>query len=120
MFRVRINNSLDEDRPPLPTDEIITRVLRSKERETHISQKPYNLVTNNCETFSSWCRNDTESSQQVNNAAAIAGGKLVIRENIFNRSLTICLWSPTFLLVYANIQYIKQCPRTQRTQSFSK
>lgn len=60
--KVEKNNNKDSINSPLPREEIKKRALES------LGPRSYNMLTNNCEHFASWCRNDIEQSQQVDNA----------------------------------------------------
>jgi len=77
--RVRINNGLDKKMKPKNPTEIIGRA--EKKLKNAVNEKPYNLVTNNCEHFVNTCRYGVHMSLQVKDtikktagtAAGIAG-----------------------------------------------
>ncbi len=51
-----------------PPDVVVKRA------EERLGEAAYNLVFNNCEQFATWCKTGIHKSEQVNNAAATAGG----------------------------------------------
>lgn len=67
---VRINNSRDNLLPPCTSDQVVIRALGAVRTEEDPGQG-YNVVTNNCEHFVSWARNDLASSSQVALAATL-------------------------------------------------
>lgn len=68
--RVRINNSRDVQLPPFNSKQVVERALSSVEGFKGSSGGSYNVVTNNCEHFASWARNDWALSGQVVKAAS--------------------------------------------------
>jgi len=88
--RVRINNSRDVQLPPFNSKQVVERALSSVEGFNGSSEGynvveralssvegfkgssggSYNVVTNNCEHFASWARNDWALSGQVVKAAS--------------------------------------------------
>ncbi|CAF1148327.1 unnamed protein product [Adineta steineri] len=56
---VRINNSLDSERNPLPIRDILERA------ENAVGRIGYNLLYNNCEHFATECRYGQATSNQV-------------------------------------------------------
>lgn len=55
------------DRRSFPPEVITIRAL------SRVGEKKYNLASNNCETFASWCTTGESVSRQVLNAAKAAG-----------------------------------------------
>jgi len=70
----RINNSRDVQLPPFHSKQVVQRALSSVEGLDRGSAAGggggYNVVTNNCEHFASWARNDWALSGQVVKAAS--------------------------------------------------
>jgi len=61
----RINNGMDTSIPPYPGQTVVERALCVVHGEDRQSYTPYNVVTNNCEHFASWCRSGWSVSGQV-------------------------------------------------------
>lgn len=61
----RVNNGMDNDVAPFPAQKILERALCVVHGEDRQSYTPYNVLTNNCEHFASWCRNGWSVSGQV-------------------------------------------------------
>jgi len=61
----RINNSMDHSVTPFPAQKVVQRALCVVHGEDRQSYTPYNVVTNNCEHFASWCRSGWSISGQV-------------------------------------------------------
>merc|ERR1719431_1511180 len=61
----RINNSMDTSVTPFPSTQVVQRALCVVHGEDRQSFTPYNVVTNNCEHFASWCRSGWSISGQV-------------------------------------------------------
>lgn len=61
----RINNSMDTSVTPFPSTKVVQRALCVVHGEDRQSFTPYNVVTNNCEHFASWCRSGWSISGQV-------------------------------------------------------
>jgi len=74
--RFRINNEYDKHSPPLTPSEIRERCNTVK--------PPYNLLTENCETFALWARNDMYMSRQILKLLSILVGVY----------LTFCVFQP--------------------------
>jgi len=51
----------------LPPDEVVERAM------SRIGEEEYDLVFNNCEHFARWCKTGDRKSEQVKDAAAVAG-----------------------------------------------
>jgi len=63
--QIRINNKLDHTLDPLPSRQVVERLMNVLEGEDSMSFTAYNVVTNNCEHFASWARNCWAHSRQV-------------------------------------------------------
>jgi len=63
--QIRINNKLDHTMEPLPSKEVVERLMTVFEGKDSMSYTPYNVMTNNCEHFASWARNSWATSRQV-------------------------------------------------------
>eukprot|EP00092_Neocalanus_flemingeri_P093169 GFUD01118391.1.p1 GENE.GFUD01118391.1~~GFUD01118391.1.p1 ORF type:complete len:278 (-),score=72.29 GFUD01118391.1:285-1118(-) len=61
----KINNGMDTTIPPFPAQKIVERALCVVHGEDRQSYTPYNVLTNNCEHFASWCRSGWSVSSQV-------------------------------------------------------
>lgn len=61
----RINNSMDNTTEPYPSQQVVLRALSVVHGEERQAYTPYNVLTNNCEHFVSWCRNGWSISCQV-------------------------------------------------------
>eukprot|EP00092_Neocalanus_flemingeri_P030091 GFUD01032668.1.p1 GENE.GFUD01032668.1~~GFUD01032668.1.p1 ORF type:complete len:278 (-),score=77.25 GFUD01032668.1:266-1099(-) len=61
----KINNGMDTTIPPFPAQKIVERALCVVHGEDRQSYTPYNVLTNNCEHFVSWCRSGWSVSSQV-------------------------------------------------------
>jgi len=61
----RINNSLDNTMEPYPSEQVVLRALSVVHGEDCQAYTQYNVLTNNCEHFVSWCRNGWSLSCQV-------------------------------------------------------
>jgi len=61
----RINNGLDNSIQPYSSEKIVQRALSVAHGENVISYAAYNVISNNCEHFASWCRCGWNISCQV-------------------------------------------------------
>lgn len=61
----RINNGMDNTMAPYPAEKVVERALCVVHGEDRQSYTPYNVLTNNCEHFASWCRSGWSASSQV-------------------------------------------------------
>jgi len=84
--KVRINNGLDNTLQPYASETIVKRALSVANGENSLSFTAYNVVSNNCEHFASWCRSGWNIScqvakrgEQVLKMAMMAGATLMPR-----------------------------------------
>lgn len=68
--KCRLNNSLDTEYPPLPSDEIYRRAMMfyhgaKVDATAPMKFEQYNLIWRNCEHFAHFLRNDIAVSKQV-------------------------------------------------------
>merc|ERR1711976_375104 len=63
--KVRINNGLDTSVHPFSSQTVVQRALSVAHGESSLSYTAYNVVSNNCEHFASWCRCGWSISCQV-------------------------------------------------------
>merc|ERR1711971_459336 len=63
--KVRINNRLDTSVHPFSSQKVVERALAVAHGESSLSYTAYNVVSNNCEHFASWCRSGWNISCQV-------------------------------------------------------
>lgn len=63
--KVRINNRLDTSVHPFSSQTVVERALAVAHGESSLSYTAYNVVSNNCEHFASWCRSGWNISCQV-------------------------------------------------------
>jgi len=84
--RVRVNNGLDNSLQPYSSSTVVQRALSVANGENSLSYTAYNVISNNCEHFASWCRcgwniscQVARRSEQVLKLAMMAGAALLPR-----------------------------------------
>ncbi|XP_076361140.1 lethal (1) G0469 NlpC/P60 domain-containing protein isoform X2 [Tachypleus tridentatus] len=78
--KARINNSKDSEYLPFNQRKIIQRAVKEM-NECSIGQSDFNIVSNNCEHFVTYCRYGTGFSEQVQDVATtvvVAGAGLFV------------------------------------------
>merc|ERR1719232_1106036 len=84
--RVRVNNGLDTSLQPYSSSTVVQRALSVANGENSLSYTAYNVVSNNCEHFASWCRcgwniscQVTRRGEQVVKLVMLAGATMLPR-----------------------------------------
>lgn len=107
--QARINNSMDNAVAPYPSEEVVARALQVVHGEDSLAYTPYNVVTNNCEHFASWCRNSWAISTQVSR-----GLKTLLNYGLTAAAVVVLPRPVSFIggLALAGLQMMEEVRRT--------